>query len=84
MISNDNPHKLPFLSYYGFVSYTMCHEALSQIISNACFPSATSLSQHHAKYWGVMLLTGRPSTKRSHTCSVSAAASATVHRTSSP
>ena len=46
-----------------------CQEALSQTSSRGALPSARSRPQHQARNWVVIGLTGRPSTKRSQTCS---------------
>src|SRR5215210_3642680 len=49
-----------------------CQEALSQIKTQTPLPAASSFSQHHERKRVVIPLTGRPSTKRSHTSSNSA------------
>jgi hypothetical protein len=49
--------------------FGVCQLALSQIKTYALLPAASSFSQHHARKQVVIPLTGRSSTKRSHTFS---------------
>src|SRR5579875_965290 len=42
-----------------------CQEALYQISNQQVLPTACNRVQHHSRNRGVMMLTGRPSTKRS-------------------
>src|SRR5215211_3660854 len=50
-------------------SLETCQLALSQMSSRTFLPRASSFSQHHERNCVIMLLTGRPSTKRSHVSS---------------
>ena len=60
-----------------------CQEALSQISNSAVVPRAASRSQHQARNWVVMALSGRSSTHRSRVSSRRRPASSQV-RTISP